>query len=152
MSGKVPEINLVFDEPVQRKKAPKHLADFSPADRKAFAKELGFQPFRAAQVATHYFQHLSNNPDEWTDIPAAERQAIADALGPGFGKARYLAQVRRYALGQGGRHIVGVHLGQLLPHGVAHQGMHRIQNAPVLGQLQNFAKLLDVHAVGGVRR
>ena len=47
------ELKLVFDEPVQKKKAPKHLADFAPADRKAFAKELGFQPFRAAQVATH---------------------------------------------------------------------------------------------------
>ena len=46
------ELKLVFDEPVQRKKAPKHLADFSPSERKAFAKELGFQPFRAAQVAT----------------------------------------------------------------------------------------------------
>jgi 23S rRNA (adenine2503-C2)-methyltransferase len=82
MSGKVPEINLVFDEPVQRKKAPKHLADFAPADRKAFAKELGFQPFRASQIANHYFSHLSANPADWTDIPAAERQAIADALIP----------------------------------------------------------------------
>ena len=82
MSGKVPEINLVFDEPIQRKKAPKHLADFAPADRKAFAKELGFQPFRASQVANHYFSHLSANPQDWTDIPAAERQAIADALIP----------------------------------------------------------------------
>jgi 23S rRNA (adenine2503-C2)-methyltransferase len=82
MSGNVPEINLVFDEPVQRKKAPKHLADFAPADRKAFAQELGFQPFRASQVANHYFSHLSANPEEWTDIPAAERQAIADALIP----------------------------------------------------------------------
>ena len=76
------ELKLVFDEPVQRKKAPKHLADFAPADRKAWAKELGFQPFRAAQVATHYFSHLSNNPEDWTDIPAAERQVIADALTP----------------------------------------------------------------------
>jgi len=76
------ELKLVFDEPVQRKKAPKHLADFSPAERKAFAKDLGFQPFRAAQVATHYFTHLSNNPEEWTDIPAAERQAISEALTP----------------------------------------------------------------------
>jgi len=76
------ELKLVFDEPVQRKKAPKHLADFAPAERKAFAKELGFQPFRAAQVATHYFTHLSNEPDEWTDIPAAERQSIAQALTP----------------------------------------------------------------------
>jgi 23S rRNA (adenine2503-C2)-methyltransferase len=82
MSGQVPEINLVFDEPVQRKKAPKHLADFAPADRKAFAKELGFQPFRASQVANHYFSHLSANPEDWTDIPAAERQVIADALIP----------------------------------------------------------------------
>jgi 23S rRNA (adenine2503-C2)-methyltransferase len=82
MSGKVPEINLVYDEPVQRKKAPKHLADFAPADRKAFAKELGFQPFRASQIANHYFSHLSANPEDWTDIPAAERQAIADALIP----------------------------------------------------------------------
>ena len=76
------ELKLVFDEPVQRKKAPKHLADFAPADRKAWAKELGFQPFRAAQVATHYFSHLSNTPDDWSDIPAAERQSIADALTP----------------------------------------------------------------------
>jgi 23S rRNA (adenine2503-C2)-methyltransferase len=76
------EIKLVFDEPVQRKKAPKHLADLSPADRKIWAKELGLQPFRASQVATHYFSHLSNNPEEWTDIPAAERQSIADALTP----------------------------------------------------------------------
>ena len=82
MSGQIPEVNLVFDEPVQRKKAPKHLADFSPTERKAFAKELGFEPFRATQVATHYFSHLSSNPEEWTDIPAAERQVIADALTP----------------------------------------------------------------------
>ena len=81
-SDRPTELKLVFDEPVQRKKAPKHLADFGPAERKAFAKELGFQPFRAAQVATHYFQHLSNNSEEWTDIPSAERQVIADALTP----------------------------------------------------------------------
>ena len=82
MSGQIPEVKLVFDEPVQRKKAPKHLADFSPTERKAFAKELGFEPFRATQVATHYFSHLSSNSEEWTDIPAGERQVIADALTP----------------------------------------------------------------------
>ena len=82
MSGQLPELKLVFDEPVQRKKAPKHIADFSPAERKAFAKELGFEPFRATQVATHYFSHLSSDPAEWTDIPATERQSIAAALTP----------------------------------------------------------------------
>ena len=82
MSPTNDELKLVFDEPVQKKKAPKHLADYSPEDRKAFAKELGFQPFRASQVATHYFSHLNNDPSTWSDIPADQRQAIADALTP----------------------------------------------------------------------
>ena len=82
MSSKVPEINLVFDEPVQRKKAPKHLADFAPSERKAFAEELGFPGYRASQVATHYFSHLSNEPQQWSDIPAESRQSISDALTP----------------------------------------------------------------------
>jgi 23S rRNA (adenine2503-C2)-methyltransferase len=82
MSPTNDELKLVFDEPVQKKKAPKHLADFSPEDRKAFAKELGFQPFRASQVATHYFSHLNDDPSTWSDIPADQRQAIADALTP----------------------------------------------------------------------
>jgi 23S rRNA (adenine2503-C2)-methyltransferase len=82
MSSKVPEINLVFDEPVQRKKAPKHLADFAPSERKAFAEELGFPGYRASQVATHYFSHLSNDPQQWSDIPAESRQSISDALTP----------------------------------------------------------------------
>jgi 23S rRNA (adenine2503-C2)-methyltransferase len=82
MSRTNEELKLIFEEPVQKKKAPKHLADFSPEDRKNFAKELGLQPFRAAQVATHYFSHLNNDPSTWTDIPADQRQSIADALTP----------------------------------------------------------------------
>ncbi len=82
MSRTNEELNLIFDEPVQKKKAPKHIADFSPEDRKNFAKELGFQPFRASQVATHYFSHLNNDPSTWSDIPADQRQSIADALTP----------------------------------------------------------------------
>jgi 23S rRNA (adenine2503-C2)-methyltransferase len=82
MSRTNEELNLIFDEPVQKKKAPKHLADFSPEDRKNFAKELGLQPFRAAQVATHYFSHLNNDPSTWSDIPADQRQSMADLLTP----------------------------------------------------------------------
>ena len=82
MSSKIPEINLVFDEPVQRKKIPKHLADFGASERKAFAEELGFPGYRASQVSTHYFSHLSNDPQQWSDIPADSRQSIADALTP----------------------------------------------------------------------
>ena len=76
------EIKLVFDEPPQRKKIPKHLADFSPEERRDFAKTLGQPAFRATQVATHYFSHLSNEPETWTDIPAHMRQSIADQLTP----------------------------------------------------------------------
>ena len=61
MSRTNEELNLIFDEPVQKKKAPKHIADFAPEERKNFAKELGFQGFRASQVATHYFTHLNND-------------------------------------------------------------------------------------------
>ncbi len=82
MSRTNEELKLIFDEPAQKKKAPKHLADFSPEERKNFAKELGFQPFRASQVATHYFSHLNNDPSTWSDIPADQRQAISDALTP----------------------------------------------------------------------
>lgn len=77
-----PEINLVFDEPVQRKKPPRHLADYSPEERRRIAQSLGLPAFRATQVATHYFSHLSNDPQTWTDIPAEMRQSIADQLTP----------------------------------------------------------------------
>ena len=48
------EIKLVFDEPVLRKKSPRHIADFSPEERRAFATELGLPAFRANQVENHY--------------------------------------------------------------------------------------------------
>ena len=76
------EIKLVFDEPVQRKKAPKHLADLSPEERRALAVENGLPAFRANQVATHYFTHLSNDPETWTDIPADMRGKVAEIFTP----------------------------------------------------------------------
>lgn len=82
MSANVPEIKLVFDEPVQRKKPPKHLADYSPEERRALAVSLGLPAFRANQVATHYFTHLSADSDTWTDIPAEMRATIAEQFTP----------------------------------------------------------------------
>ena len=76
------DLTLVFDEPPQRKKVPKHLADFSPSERKEFATSFGLPGFRASQVATHYFSHLSHDPSTWSDIPAEMRQTIADQLTP----------------------------------------------------------------------
>ena len=54
------EIKLVFDEPKQRVKPPKHFADLDPAERKARAVELGIPAFRANQMAVHFFTHYSD--------------------------------------------------------------------------------------------
>ena len=76
------EIKLVFDEPVQRKKAPRHLADYSPEQRRELAKELGLPAFRANQVAAHYFGHLSGDPETWSDIPVDMRTTFAELFTP----------------------------------------------------------------------
>jgi 23S rRNA (adenine2503-C2)-methyltransferase len=76
------EIKLIFDEPVQRKKAPKHLADCTPDERREWSRELGFPAFRANQVAAHYFNHLSSKPETWSDIPAEMRSTFYETFTP----------------------------------------------------------------------
>ena len=76
------DLPLIFDEPKQKKKAPKHLADMSKEDRKKLCEELGIPAFRANQVAVHYYTHLQSDPEQWTDIPADMRQKLADAFTP----------------------------------------------------------------------
>ncbi|KJK58803.1 23S rRNA (adenine(2503)-C(2))-methyltransferase RlmN [Saccharothrix sp. ST-888] len=63
-------------------KPPRHLADLSPAERKEAVAELGEQPFRAKQLSNHYFGRMSNDPGQWTDIPAASRGKLTEALLP----------------------------------------------------------------------
>jgi len=81
-SSMPPEIKLVFDEPKLKKKTPRHLADYSPEQRRELAVELGLPAFRANQVANHYFSHLSSDPETWSDIPANLRGTISDLLTP----------------------------------------------------------------------
>jgi 23S rRNA (adenine2503-C2)-methyltransferase len=76
------EIKLVFDEPPLRKKSPRHLADFSPDERRAFATELGLPAFRANQIENHYFTHFASDPESWTDIPLEMRTKFAELLTP----------------------------------------------------------------------
>lgn len=76
------DIKLVFDEPKLKKKTPRHLADFSPEERREFAKELGYPAFRANQVSNHYFTHLNSAPETWSDIPADLRTTLAAAFTP----------------------------------------------------------------------
>jgi 23S rRNA (adenine2503-C2)-methyltransferase len=61
---------------------PRHLADLDPAERRAVAAELGGPPFRADQLARHYFARLTDDPTDMTDLPAASRAELAGALLP----------------------------------------------------------------------
>ncbi|GAA1521459.1 23S rRNA (adenine(2503)-C(2))-methyltransferase RlmN [Nocardioides humi] len=73
---------LVLAEPRGRKKPPRHLADLTPAERKDLLVEMGLPGFRAKQVATHYFSRLVDDPAQMTDLPAAQRADLVDALLP----------------------------------------------------------------------
>ena len=73
---------LVLAEPRGRKKPPRHLADLAPGERKDLLAEMGLPGFRAKQVATHYFSRLVDDPEQMTDLPAAQRGELVEALLP----------------------------------------------------------------------
>ena len=73
---------LVFDEPRGRRKPPRHLADLSAAERKELVSSLGLPGFRATQLSTHYFSRLVDDPEQMTDLPAADRAAMVESLLP----------------------------------------------------------------------
>ncbi len=66
----------------RRGKPPRHLADLTPAERADAVRELGEPAFRAAQLGTHYFGHLTDDPAAMTDLPKRSRERIAQALLP----------------------------------------------------------------------
>jgi 23S rRNA (adenine2503-C2)-methyltransferase len=72
---------LVFDAP-RRGMPPQHLADLDEAGRAAAVAELGLPAFRAKQLANQYYGRLIADPREMTDLPAAVRDKVADALFP----------------------------------------------------------------------
>jgi 23S rRNA (adenine2503-C2)-methyltransferase len=72
---------LVFEAP-RRGMPPRHLADLDRDERRAVVTELGEPAFRADQLARHYFTRLSTDPAAMTDLPAAARSSLVDALLP----------------------------------------------------------------------
>lgn len=66
----------------RRPKPPRHLADLSHDERVDVLAELGHAPLRAKQLATHYFTHLTADPERMTDLPAAARGELVEALLP----------------------------------------------------------------------
>ncbi|MGK2880564.1 MAG: 23S rRNA (adenine(2503)-C(2))-methyltransferase RlmN [Mycobacterium sp.] len=72
---------LVFDAP-KRALPPRHLADLDEAGRIAAVTELRLPAFRAKQLANQYYGRLIADPQQMTDLPAAIRAQVADALFP----------------------------------------------------------------------
>ena len=72
---------LVLEAP-RRGKPARHLMDLDLAERKEAFKELGLPGFRADQVSRQWLNRLSDNPEDWTDLPADARGTVKDALLP----------------------------------------------------------------------
>ena len=72
---------LVLEAP-QRGKPPRHLSDMTLAERREAVAAAGLPKFRADQVSNHWFSRLSDDPAQWTDIPAAMRVPLAESLCP----------------------------------------------------------------------
>jgi len=73
---------LVFEAPKGRGKPPRHLADLSLAERVEAAKAAGLPGFRAKQLSVHYFERLVHDPDQMTDLPAAQRAQLVETFLP----------------------------------------------------------------------
>ena len=73
---------LVFDAP-RRGMPPRHLADLTREEARAAVTELGQPAFRADQLARHYYRGVTD-PAQMTDVPAAARETLAEALLPGL--------------------------------------------------------------------
>ncbi len=80
---------LVMTAP-RRGKPPRHFADLTADERVAAVAELGEKPFRVKQLATHYYTHLTVDSQAMTDLPAATRERLVQALFPPL-----LTQARR---------------------------------------------------------
>jgi 23S rRNA (adenine2503-C2)-methyltransferase len=72
---------LVFDPP-RRAVPPRHLADLDEAGRAAAVAELGLPAFRGKQLANQYYGRLIADPRQMTDLPAAVRDQVAEAMFP----------------------------------------------------------------------
>ncbi len=86
---------LQFASP-KRGMPPVHLADLTPEERVAKVTELGLPGFRAKQLAKHYFDRYTRDPEQMTDLPKDGRAELVDSLLPTL-----LTEVRRFTTDRG---------------------------------------------------
>jgi 23S rRNA (adenine2503-C2)-methyltransferase len=91
-----PDAPTAAGKPARAAMPPRHLADLDLSDRQALVADLGEPAFRARQVSTHYFGRLVRDPEQMTDLPAATRARLAEALMP-----KLLTPVREMACDDG---------------------------------------------------
>ena len=72
---------LILEAP-RRGKPPVHLLDLDPAERRAAVMAAGLPGFRADQVSRQWITRLSDDPSQWSDIPAEMRPTLVAALLP----------------------------------------------------------------------
>ncbi|MDR2930341.1 MAG: 23S rRNA (adenine(2503)-C(2))-methyltransferase RlmN [Propionibacteriaceae bacterium] len=61
---------------------PTHWADLDETGRRRGVEELGLAGFRANQVSRHYFERLEADPEQWTDLSAADRSGLRQFFPP----------------------------------------------------------------------
>jgi 23S rRNA (adenine2503-C2)-methyltransferase len=72
---------LAFEAP-RGARPPQHLADLDVAERRDVLTAGGQPPFRADQLARHYFERFEADVEQMTDLPAADRSLLGAALLP----------------------------------------------------------------------
>ena len=72
---------LVLDPP-RRGMPPRHFADLDAEQVASAVAELGLPAFRAKQLGAQYYGRLVADPQQMTDLPAAVRDRVAEALFP----------------------------------------------------------------------
>jgi len=63
-------------------KPPRHLADFTVAEREASVTEAGWPGYRARQLSHHYFARFTGDAGRMTDLPGSDREALVAATMP----------------------------------------------------------------------
>lgn len=67
---------------MSRARPARHLLDLTLEERRSAIATLGLPSYRADQISRQWLVRLSDDPHEWTDLPAQVRDQVRDALLP----------------------------------------------------------------------